>query len=141
VVQVAAAGSVLEQAKSDLSTLARSGISMHVRGVNHFYDRVLFASVDRSPALMEYASTVRALLDGFVADHCDFKPHVTILKLTRENDRAVGSDRIPWWLYSKFRNKDFGLQPVLTIDLCAMSHYIARPEGQFYVTPLHMDLL
>jgi len=141
ILQVASACNVLQQAKSDLSTLAGRGISMHVTGVNHFYDRVLFASVDQSRALAEYARAVRSLLDSFIADHCDFKPHVTILKLTRENDRVVGSDRVPRWLYANFKNKHFGKQPVSTIDLCAMSHCIERPEGEFYVTPLHMDLL
>ena len=140
-VQVAAACDVLEQAKSDLLTLARRGINMHVTGVDHFYDRVLFARVDWSPALAEYAAAVRAMLDSFVADHCEFRPHVTMLKLTRENDRTVGCDRVPRWLYSQFNNRDFGLQPVSAIDLCAMSHHISRPDGQFYVTPLHMDLL
>jgi len=138
---VAAACSVLQRAQSDLSTLAGRGIRMHVTGVNHFYDRVLVACVDQSPALAQYARAVRSMLDSFIADNYEFSPHVTILKLTRENDRAVGSDRVPRWLYAEFKNKYFGEQAVSTIDLCAMSHYIERPKGEFYVTPLHMDLL
>ena len=139
--QVAAACSVLQQAKGNLSTLASHGINMRVTGVNHFYDRVLVACVNRSPVLMEYAGAVRSLLGSFLADSYEFKPHVTILKLTRENDRIVGSDKVPRWLYSEFKNKYFGEQPVSTIDLCAMSHHMERPEGEFYITPLHMDLL
>jgi len=121
--------------------LAGHGINIHVAHVDHFYDRVLIACVDRTAALVEYAGAVRYSLADFVADNFDFKPHVTILKLTRENDRLVGSNKVPRWLYSEFKNKDFGRQPVSTIDLCAMSHYIERPEGEFYVTPLHMDVL
>jgi len=138
---VAAACSVLQQAKSNLLALAHRGINICVTSVDHFYDRVVVARVSRSPALTEYAGTVRSLLQGFIADRHDFNPHVTILKLTRENDRTVGSNTVPRRLYSEFRNKYFGDQPVSSIDLCAMSHYIERPEGEFYVTPLHMDLL
>ena len=136
-----AACSILQQAKSKLSALAGSGIDIHVSRVDHFYDRVLIACVDQSPALKDYAGAVRFLLADFVADSFDFKPHLTILKLTRSNDRLVGSNKVPRWLYSEFKNKDFGRQPVSTIDLCAMSHHIERPEGEFYVTPLHMDIL
>jgi len=139
--QVAAACSLLQQAKNDLSTLASHGIGISVSSVNNFYDRVVFANVSQSPALTEYAQTVRTLLDRFIADRHEFNPHLTILKLTRENDRLVGSDRVPRWLYSEFKNKYFGEQPISSVDLCAMSHYIYRPEGEFYVTPLHMDLL
>jgi len=138
---VVKACSVLQQAKSNLSTLAGNGINIHVTGVNHFYDRVVVACVNRSPALTQYVGAVRTLLDSFIADNHEFNPHLTILKLTRENDRVVGSDRVPRWLYSEFKNRYFGDQPVSAIDLCAMSHYIERPEGEFYVTPLHMDLL
>jgi len=141
ILQLAMACSVLQQAKSNLSSLAARGIDIHVSRVDHFYDRVLIACVNRSTALAEYARAVRAPLADFVADSHDFKPHVTILKLTRDNDRLVGSDKVPRWLYSEFKNRDFGRQPVSTIDLCAMSHYIARPEGEFYVTPLHMDVV
>jgi len=141
ILQVAIVCSVLQQAKSNLSTLAGCGISIQVSGVNHFYDRVLVASIKQCPALAEYARAVRTLLNSFIADNYEFNPHVTILKLTRENDRAVGSDKVPRWLYSEFKNKYFGKQPVSTIDLCAMSHHIERPGGEFYVTPLHMDLL
>ena len=122
-------------------TLAGRGINICVAGVNHFNDRVVYACVNQSPALKEYATAVRTLLDSFIADRYKFQPHVTILKLTRENNRVVGSDKVPRWLYSEFRNKYFGKQQVSAIDLCAMSHYIARPEGEFYITPLHMDLL
>jgi len=121
--------------------LAGNGVNIHVAHVDHFYDRVLIASVYRTVALVKYAEALRSLLADFVADNFDFKPHVTILKLTRENDRLVGSNKIPRWLYSEFKNKDFGQQPISTIDLCAMSHCIERPWGEFYVTPLHMDLL
>jgi len=141
VLQVAEACSILQQAKSDLSTLAGRGISIRVTGVSHFYERVLIACVDQSPALLEYARAIQNLLERFIADSREFNPHVTILKLTRENERDVGSDRVPRWIYAKFKNRDFGKQPVSTIDLCAMSHYIKRPEGKFYVTPLHLDLL
>ena len=139
--QVVAACSILQQAKSKLSALAGSGIDIHVSHVDHFYDRVLIACVDQSPALKDYAGAVRFLLADFIADSFDFKPHLTILKLTRSNDRLVGCNKVPRWLYSEFKNKDFGRQPVSTIDLCAMSHHIERPEGEFYVTPLHMDIL
>jgi len=132
---------ILQQAKSNLSTLAGRHINIHVTGVDHFYDRVLIAHVARSPALVEYAGAIRTALDKFIADSYDFRPHVTILKLTRENDRVVGSDKVPRWLYSEFKKKNFGTQLVSTIDLCAMSHFIERPEGEFYVTPLHMDVL
>jgi len=138
---VAEACRVLQQAKSDLSALAVRGIDIHVARVDHFYDRVLIACVDPSPSLAQYAGAVQTLLADFVADSFDFKPHVTILKLTRENDRLVGKDKVPCWLYSEFKNKDFGRQRVSTIDLCAMSRYIERPEGEFYITPLHMDVL
>ena len=138
---MAAACSALQQAENRLSTLASHGVNILVAGVDHFFDRVLVARVDRSPALEEYARAIQSLLNVFIADNKDFNPHVTILKLTHENDRIVGSKTVPPWLYSEFKNKNFGKQPVSTIDLCAMSHYIERPAGDFYVTPLHMDLM
>jgi len=74
-----AACNILQQAKSNLSTLAGRHINIHVAGVDTFHDRVLFAHVARSPALVEYAGAIRTALDKFITDSYDFQPHVTIL--------------------------------------------------------------
>ena len=121
--------------------MAQRGISFHVCGVDHFFKRVVYGKVDRKANFDEYLAYVRTALTQAgieIRDAYDFVPHVTILKLSLGLGHEIGCNKVPDWMFEEFRSLDFGVESVSSIDLCAMS---GERVNDFYVTPLHIDLL
>jgi 2'-5' RNA ligase len=138
--QIRNACQALQENHSTLTEIARRGIFFHVAGVDHFYGRVVYAKVKPNAGLDEFVTRVRGTLTDAgveIREGHDYLPHVTVLKLSM--DRAFKFDRLPPFAYQNFKDMEFGVQRVESIDLCAMTH--ERDEDGFYVSPLHLDVI
>jgi uncharacterized protein (UPF0248 family)/2'-5' RNA ligase len=138
--QVMAACDALRQSSDKLSEMASHGIQFHVTGVDHFFQRVVYGCVRHTADFDEYVAHVRFVLmeAGIeIRDSYDFVPHVTVLKLSLSTGHDM-SYKIPRWVYEDHQCHDFGVQNMTSIDLCAMT---AERVDDFYVTPLHLDLV
>jgi 2'-5' RNA ligase len=92
--------------------------------------------------LDEFISRVRQVFNNAgvdIRDGYDFVPHVTLMKLSKGLDTVSGVSRLPPFTHRNFRDMEFGVQQVTSVDLCTMTN--ERSDTGFYVTPLHLELL
>ena len=140
--QIRNACQALQENHSTLTEIARRGIFFHVAGVDHFYGRVVYAKVKPNAGLDEFVTRVRGTLTDAgveIREGHDYLPHVTVLKLSKTMDHTVGVNRLPPFAYRNFKDMEFGVQRIESIDLCAMTH--ERGEDGYYMSPLHLDVI
>jgi len=107
---------------------------LHLRGLGHFRDRVLFGAPDDDGSLASFVRTLRMAMEAAsipIADGRDeYTPHMTLVKLNRAMARAVPSIDRGWYL--RHLNAEFGTQPVLAMHLC--STLAPKRSDGFYST-------
>ena len=68
---------------------------------------------------------------GTPGNHLPFKPHMTLIKLSRPISKKMNTTRINYTFYHEFRRMHFGFQPVESIILGSMFE-LNEADG-FYV--------
>ena len=68
---------------------------------------------------------------GTPGNHLPFKPHMTLIKLSRPISKKMNITRISYTFYHDFRGLQFGFQPVESIILGSM--FELSEEDGFYV--------
>ncbi|OWF55848.1 uncharacterized protein LOC110454544 [Mizuhopecten yessoensis] len=138
--QVANAVRALNKIKPELETLVPKDKPIVMKGVEQFFNRVLYAKVECPPEFYQFVEHLKLCLkeEGIeIRDNHDFVPHMTVMKITRPVARATGKKYISPWLYSSQAEVDFGTQAVDNIHLCEMG--FGRQDDGFYLSPLSID--
>ncbi|XP_029636507.2 uncharacterized protein LOC115211903 [Octopus sinensis] len=103
-------------------------LKLPLQGLGNFRNSVVFAKVqpgDHVAKLEEIAEEIQAqfFAEGLVGKQSDFKPHVTVMKLSRVGKKLTkktGLKKIYPDVYEEFIDSYFGCQPVGSIQLCSM---------------------
>ncbi|XP_013396984.1 A-kinase anchor protein 7 isoform X2 [Lingula anatina] len=121
------AKSALEKCRIQLDTQFKGQpLDIELTGLGHFKKEVLFAMVkpgQEADQLTSIAECVEKCYEEheLYGDGKDFKPHVTVMKLSRapslrkKGIRSIASD-----LYEDYKDTAFGVQRVEGLQLCAM---------------------
>ncbi|GFO43898.1 leukocyte receptor cluster member 9-like [Plakobranchus ocellatus] len=112
---------------------------LHLHGVSHFYNRVVYAKVHYKKDFMVFCDLLKTLLREAgvqIRDGYEFVPHATIMKVTRPVARERGTKNIDPKIYTPFQDAEFGHQKMDTIYLCSMD--TSRRTDGFYLTPLEL---
>lgn len=139
--QVAHACDVLKKIQPELSEMVPSGTTVIFKGMENFFNRVLYAKCVCPTEFTNMVDHLKLCLkqEGIdIRDNHDFVPHMTIMKVTRPVARATGKKYIAPWLYSNSQNIDFGTQVLDNIHLCSMG--IDRQADGFYIAPAKIEL-
>lgn len=134
--QVAHAVQALQKFKSELESIVPKDKPIVLKGIEQFFNRVLYAKVQCPPEFYKFVEHLNLCLkeEGIdIRDNHDFVPHMTVMKITRPVARATGKKYISPWLYSSQAEVDFGSQVVDNVHLCEMG--ISRQDDGFYITP------
>ncbi|XP_069678270.1 A-kinase anchor protein 7-like isoform X2 [Periplaneta americana] len=130
------AAEMVEKCVSDYKEFFSKSTSLHFSGLHTFGDKVLFAGIQQGDVLEEVALMAKDLevsfqeLTGF-ATKKGFKPHLTILKLSKDlRLRKKGISKISSNLYSDISNTVFGTQTVKGIQLLSMNK--PKDENGYY---------
>ena len=96
---------------------------------------MIFASLKANSALTRVASALKIQLEeagiGTPGNHVPFKPHITLIKLSRPLARKMDITRINHTMYHDFKLTHFGFQSVERIILGSM--FELSEEDGFYV--------
>ncbi|KAK7501229.1 hypothetical protein BaRGS_00007714, partial [Batillaria attramentaria] len=114
---------IMEESEGD------DALTFDVSGISNFRNQVVFAQISEGPALKRLtriAETIQLCLseqDITAVDKNGFKPHITIMKMSKNPNqlRKGGVKKISEDLYKESKSRQFGLQTVATIQLCAMT--------------------
>ncbi|CAG2199142.1 unnamed protein product [Mytilus edulis] len=139
--QVAHACQVLQKIKSELQGMIRKDKTILFKGMENFFNRVLYAKCECPQEFLDMVEHLKLCLkqEGIeIRDNHEFVPHMTIMKITRTVARATGKKYIAPWLYSQSQNIDFGTQVIDNINLCEMG--ISRESDGFYITPGKLEI-
>ena len=139
--QVAHACDVLKNIKSELSAMIPKDKSIVFKGMENFFNRVLYAKCICPDEFLSMVDHLKLCLkqEGIeIRDNHDFVPHMTLMKITRPVARATGKKYIAPWLYSRSQDIEFGTQNMDNIHLCSMG--LDRQTDGFYITPQRIEL-
>ncbi|XP_074655197.1 A-kinase anchor protein 7-like [Tubulanus polymorphus] len=110
--------------------LGGQSLEITFKGLGNFKHNVLFASPVENENLLRLTKTAECIIAEFEAqnihstdgDRKDFKPHLTILKLSKSlaKLKKKGIKRIEPELYAEFVDADFGEDVFKSIQLCEM---------------------
>eukprot|EP01083_Nonionella_stella_P230109 813797_1 len=122
-------------------------VRLYVKDLGHFNNKVLFAKVDDSEgkipdvlAQLFRMSSKSFEKAGLYTDRDPFKPHITLLKMSRlsklkksERQELKNNDfpGIPPSTYARHKDQDFGREAVNCIELCAMKR--CKADGYYEV--------
>ncbi|KAH8850600.1 Leukocyte receptor cluster member 9 isoform 2 [Schistosoma japonicum] len=126
------------QALRQAETILRSFLptdQLLIKGVSDFHGRVLYAAVEPSKNLNLFVDHLNQILHaaGFCTDsQKKFKPHISLIKITRSVTKQAGTKKINPDLYNEFLNMEFGKFIIDSIHVCA----IGKPhdDSGFYRT-------
>ncbi|XP_060075648.1 leukocyte receptor cluster member 9-like [Ylistrum balloti] len=138
--QVANAVRAMKKIKPELETIVPKDKPIVMKGIEQFFNRVLYAKVECPPEFYQFVEHLKLCLkeEGIdIRDNHDFVPHMTVMKITRPVARATGKKYISPWLYSGQAEVDFGTQVVDNVHLCEMG--FGRQDDGFYMTPASID--
>lgn len=139
--QVAFAVETLQKIKDELKDICPKSNFLTLKGVSHFFNRVIYAQVQCPPEFLELVDHLKICLKEAgveIRDSHEFVPHMTIMKVTRPVSRIMNNRKIDPWLYSGFVDMSLGTQTVDGIYLCSMGD--ERRDDGFYVTPTNISL-
>lgn len=125
----------LRDIKEELCDIVPKIKTLKVKGVDHFFNRVIYAKVESPPEFYEFVEHLKLCLNekGIdIRDYHEFIPHITLMKISRPTGRLTGKKYISPWLYSCFAEKEFGEQVVDNIHLCEMTN--DRQADGFYIS-------
>ncbi|KAL3869403.1 hypothetical protein ACJMK2_042088 [Sinanodonta woodiana] len=98
-----------------------------IHGLGHFRNEVVFAKVspeENVQKLQKIADVIETQFEAHAIPSVDkkgFKPHITIMKLSRAPKlRKKGIKKIETHLFQEFASSYFGIQEVSGLQLCAM---------------------
>ncbi|XP_061194273.1 uncharacterized protein LOC133202461 [Saccostrea echinata] len=138
--QVAHCVEVLNKLKPELAYMAPKDTPLVFKGMDQFFNRVVYAKVKCSKEMYTFVDHLKLCLknEGIeIRDNHDFVPHMTIVKVTRTVGNSTGKKYIPPWVYSNKLDVDFGKQVFDNIFLCQMSH--ERRKDGFYSSPTSLS--
>lgn len=103
-------------------------LELPLKGLGNFKNSVVFAKVqpgDHVAKLEEIVEEIQAqfFAEGLVRKQSNFKPHVTLMKLSRVGKKLTkktGLKKIYPDVYDEFIDSYFGCQPVGSVQLCSM---------------------
>uniref|UniRef100_UPI00358E6D42 uncharacterized protein isoform X2 n=1 Tax=Myxine glutinosa TaxID=7769 RepID=UPI00358E6D42 len=118
--------------------LCESPFVLPFQGLGQFKHQVVFVKVAEGSHL-ERLSKIAGVVEQcfqergvYSADQKGFTPHLTIMKLSRDQKlRKKGVRRIDPALYEKYEMHDFGQEQLRCLDLCAMLKK-KQPSGYFH---------
>ncbi|CAH8454509.1 unnamed protein product [Schistosoma turkestanicum] len=139
--QISECMETLRQAETQLRKSAPAN-QLSIKGVGNFHGRVLYAVVESNENLNLFVDKLNEILQmaGFSTDdRKKFKPHISLMKITRSVSKKVGAKKFDPDLYSEFLDNEFGVFAVDSIHLCA----IGRPHNDdgFYRTVGNLHFL
>lgn len=125
---VTRAAEVVDKCSSMHREFFNKSVLLHFSGLKTFQNKVLFASVQESEALEELQMMATNLetslqeLTGSPTAKKEFKPHLTIMKLSKDFTlRRKGISKICSSLYSDMSDMVFGSQVVQGVQLLSMN--------------------
>ncbi|KAI0219263.1 A-kinase anchor protein 7 [Lamellibrachia satsuma] len=127
-----------EKLRNDLST---GQLDFNVQGLGNFRNKVIFAKVENGPILDQLSHIAETVTSTF-ADECGllpvdtkgFKPHLTIMKLSRARKLwNKGIRKIEPALYERHTETTFGRDSLHHIQLCSISK--PKDEKGYYQVP------
>ncbi|KAI6661203.1 hypothetical protein LOD99_10131 [Oopsacas minuta] len=108
---------------------------IEINGVDCFRDQVIFACLKANSALTRVASALKIRFEeagiGTPGNHVPFKPHMTLIKLSRPLAKKMNITRLNHSIYFDFKTTHFGFQSVETLILGSM--FELNEEDGFYV--------
>lgn len=121
-----------------LETYKENPLSLDISGLGHFRNEVVFAKVKKDDQVSSLKLIAETVEDCFVdydivpPDKRGFKPHVTIMKLSkvRGAKKKKGLKKIKEELYTDFLLSDFGCETADSLQLCSMMK--AKDEHGYY---------
>lgn len=132
----------LREAKEELASIFPKNKNLTFRGVQNFFNRVIYGNVVDCPQefydLVEHLKLCLNERGIEIRDYHEFVPHMSLMKVSRPVARATGNNYIAPWLYSCFNQTVFGHQSVDNIHLCEMGDE-RQPDG-FYKTAVSLKL-
>lgn len=113
-----------------------NSFEVHVRYVDHFRQRVVYAGISASPELLKLADLARTKLKDAGVHLCGnydaFSPHMTFLKLTRPFSNETRINEIQAFTFDSQKNTVFGKQTVDSLRICETGP--ERGLDNFYIT-------
>ncbi|XP_076329803.1 uncharacterized protein LOC143235475 isoform X2 [Tachypleus tridentatus] len=111
-------------------------IHLEFHGLSHFQNQVLFAKVKNGKERLDCIAeaVARCFYENGLTetDETDYKAHLTIMKLSRSPKlRKKGIKHIKSSYYTEFKNSNFGIQTVHSLQLLKMAR--ADDESGYYV--------
>ncbi|XP_059172466.1 uncharacterized protein LOC131953335 [Physella acuta] len=107
-----------------------------IKGMTTFFEKVLVAEVEYEQQFRVFADLLKSKLKDAgvkVIENHDFRPHLTVMKVSTMRARRAKVAKINPWLYVHLKTTPFGEQGIHSVHLCRMG-YDRRDDG-FYVTP------
>ena len=143
--QILKAAGTLNQCQVSLEPILQNGaLTLTFSGLDHFGHQVLFVKLGGEEELAQLNSVANIIRETFEkegipsADSQDFKPHLTVMKLSRSPKlRKKGMKKIPVESYTSWVDYKFGEDSVNALYLCSMND--TKDEDGFYksVASLH----
>ena len=105
-------------------------IKINANEIGHFSNQVIFSRLVLSPNLEKFWQYLadelfsNSIIDANDAKMENFKPHLTIMKLSKMRRPKKGEEKIkkiPPSMYEMFKSKTFGIQNVRKIQLLSMT--------------------
>lgn len=134
-----------ELVKDDLNT---NPLVLEFKGLGHFGNEVLFAKLNGEQAharLQKVADTCLGEFAGANLDlsgHKAFKPHLTLVKLSKSSPRKKGIRKIKKEWYEEYAEETFGRHTVSSLQLSSMTkpkdedgYYYCSKECRFESVP------
>ena len=129
----------LVESLSPVLTEVAKTVKFHLKGLDTFGQRVLYANVIPEPEeefwmfLSEIKNRIAETSSNVtVTNKFEFTPHMTLLKVSRPISRLRNSKYLPSSLYEDFIDADFGIQVPNNLQLCVIEA-TTRDDG-FYRT-------
>ena len=126
----------LQQLKPTFAAWQPHEMEIELEDVGHFYHNCLYAKVKPHSTFMEYVHFVRKEVQQCgleCRDVFDFVPHMTILKLMRQQFQENRTRYFDARIYTSYAGTKFGSHCVDNIYLCSMSG--SKQEDGFYESP------
>ncbi|KAK6176356.1 hypothetical protein SNE40_014656 [Patella caerulea] len=138
--QILKACDVLKNNQSELCKLKPSE-SLKIIGVDNFYNRTVFAKIKYPRMFLDFVDHLKQCFRNAgieIRDNYGFVPHATILKISKQEARQLGSKFLVSNLYHNYKEGNLGSQYMNSICLCAMGDQ--RQEDGFWVSQHDLKL-
>ncbi|XP_038603186.1 chromatin modification-related protein eaf-1-like [Tachyglossus aculeatus] len=143
--------SALEQSKAKVDALLQGKpLNLTFRGIGQFNNQVIYVKMsgEEQQILSKIADVVESSFREMSVDITgskDFKPHLTVLKLSKAPAlRRKGYRKISLDVYKEYEDSPFGTEILSQIDLCSM-HKKKQESGYYHcecsikITSLSLD--